>query len=228
VGACDGFGLTRRELLWQAGLWLGPKDERDPGRVRRQYELALAHPHEHLRFGGVDLSERLLAEYGVLGFAASAHPLSLLAGALPPGAVRSDRLGDHEHGQVLEVVGMVVARQRPQTAKGFVFILLEDEGGMSNVIVHPDVYDRYRLAIRGEPLLWIRGRLAKDDGTLNIIAEEVRALAPRRNGGMTERRNEDSFAGATAVPPFRRSADQPAFRFLKAMRTLAPDSKDWG
>ena len=80
VGACDDFGLTRRELLWQVGLWLGPKEDRDPKRVRRQLELPLNHPHESLRFGGVDASEKLLAEYAVLGFAASGHPLRLLAG----------------------------------------------------------------------------------------------------------------------------------------------------
>jgi error-prone DNA polymerase len=220
VGACDGFGLTRRELLWQVGLWLGPKDERDPRRVRRQYELALGHPHEHLRFGGVDASEKLLAEYAVLGFAASGHPLALLAGSLPPNAVRSDRLVEREHGEILELVGMVVARQRPQTAKGFVFILMEDEGGMSNIIVHPEVYDRDRLAIRGEPFLWVKGKLAKDDGTVNIIAEEVRGLVlDRRIGGSADRVDQRS-----ADPSTRRSAT----RFLKAMRALAPDSKDWG
>jgi DNA polymerase III alpha subunit len=194
--------------------------------VRRQYELSLGHPHEHLRFGGVDTSEKLLAEYAVLGFAASGHPLALLAGSLPPNAVRSDRLVEHEHGEVLELVGLVVARQRPQTAKGFVFILMEDEGGMSNVIVHPDVYDRDRLAIRGEPLLWIRGKLAKDDGTLNIIAEEVRVLAVRRSGGQAVGRMEQDPVEEqlTAQPPNRPTA----FRFLKAMRALAPDSKDWG
>jgi error-prone DNA polymerase len=220
VGACDEFGLTRRELLWQVGLWLGPKEERDPRRARRQYELALAHPHEHLRFGGVDLSERLLAEYAVLGFAASAHPLSLLAGALPPGAVRSDRLAEHEHGTVLEVAGLVVARQRPQTAKGFVFILLEDEGGMSNVIVHPDVYERYRLAIRGEPLLRVKGKLAKDDGTVNVIAEAIERLGGWAVGGPEP---EPSMDPPTAQPLNRSTA-----RFLKSMRALAPDSKDWG
>jgi error-prone DNA polymerase len=225
VGACDEFGLTRRELLWQVGLCLGPRDERDPRRVRRQYELALGHPHEQLRFGGVDASEKLLAEYAVLGFGASSHPLALLAGSLPPQAVRSDRLVEHEHGEVLEVVGLVVARQRPQTAKGFVFILLEDEGGMSNVIVHPDVYDRDRLAIRGEPLLWVKGKLAKDDGTLNIIAEEVRMLAVGRAGGPARRAETDPEAER---PPAGPPARQPAFRFLKAMRALAPDSKDWG
>ena len=230
VGACDGFGLTRRELLWQVGLWLGPKEDRDPRRVRRQLELPLDHPHESLRFGGVDAGEKLLAEYAVLGFAASGHPLALLAGSLPPSTVRSDRLVEREHGEVLEVVGMVVARQRPQTAKGFVFILMEDEGGMTNVIVHPDVYERDRLAIRTEPFLWVRGKLAKDDGTLNMIAEEVRGLAVGRNGATAEWRNETASEAEppTAVPPYRRTAESTAFRFLKSLRAVAPDSKDWG
>src|SRR5689334_5457973 len=69
VGGCDGFGLTRRELLWQVGLWLPPEGERsgDVGRRggRRQLELALDHPYEGLRFGGLEAAERLLAEYDV-------------------------------------------------------------------------------------------------------------------------------------------------------------------
>jgi hypothetical protein len=108
---------------------------------------------------------------------------------------------------------------------------------MTNVIVHPDVYDRDRLAIRAEPFLWVKGKLAKDDGTLNVIAEEVRGLAVRRNGGTgegrsggtAERRNEmDSEAEPTAVPPYRHSAPSAAFRLLKSLRAVAPDSKDWG
>jgi len=70
----------------------------------------------------------------------------------------------------------VVARQRPETAKGFIFVLLEDEAGMVNVIVRPDVYERYRTAVRGEPLLWVRGKLAKDDGTVNVLAEAAMGL----------------------------------------------------
>src|SRR5438876_2152295 len=145
VGGCDGFGLTRRELLWQGGLGRPPGAERggDVG-GRRQLELALNHPHEGLRFGGLAAAERLLAEYDVLGFAASGHPLSLLRGALPRGVVQSDALPRLEHDAPVEVAGLVVARQRPETAKGFVFVLLEDEGGMTNVIVRPDVYERYR------------------------------------------------------------------------------------
>jgi error-prone DNA polymerase len=222
VGACDDFGLTRRELLWQVGLWLGPKEDRDPRRVRRQLELPLNHPHDTLRFGGVDASEKLLAEYAVLGFAASGHPLSLLAGSLPPNAVKSAQLVDREHGEVLEVVGLVVARQRPQTAKGFTFILMEDETGMTNVIVHPEVYERDRLAIRGEPYLWVKGKLTKDDGTLNVIAEEVRGLqAVSPSGGQAASQNAEQL---TAYPPDR----LPTFSLLRSLRAVAPGSRDWG
>jgi len=197
VGGCDGFGLTRRELLWQVGLWLPPKASRSgDGRGRRQLELALDHPHEHLRFGGLAAHERLLAEYATLGFSAGAHPFSLVREALPPGIVSSDKLATREHGAMIEVAGLVVARQRPETAKGFVFVLLEDEAGMSNVIVRPDIYDRYRAAVRGEPFLLVHGTLAKDDGTVNVIAEKVEGLQ--------------------------------CGPFLKTMRRVAPDSKDWG
>jgi len=220
VGGCDGFGLTRRELLWQVGLWLPPEAVQGvDARGRRQLELALNHPHEGLRFGGLAAAERLLAEYAVLGFAASGHPLSLLRGALPPGVVQSDVLPRLEHGSWVEVAGLVVARQRPETAKGFIFVLIEDEAGMVNVIVRPDVYERYRTAVRGEPLLWVRGKLAKDDGTVNVLAEEARGL---KVGTWNAERGTDGSDGSTFPLPHS------AFDFLKSMRRLAPDSKDWG
>ena len=221
VGGCDGFGLTRRELVWQVGLWLPPTaDPGDDARRRRQLELPLEHPFEHLRFGGLEAGERLLAEYAVLGFAASGHPLQLLRDALPTGVVSSDRLPGLKHGSGVEVAGLVVARQRPETAKGFIFVLLEDEAGMVNVIVRPDVYQRYRPAIRGEPLVWVRGKLAKDDGTVNLLAEEVHGL--QRGTRNAERGTDDTSTGSAF--PLPRSA----FAFLKSMRRVAPESKDWG
>ena len=202
VGGCDGFGLTRRELLWQVGLWLPPKVERSgEGRGRRQLELALDHPHEHLHFAGLASYERLLAEYATLGFSASCHPLALVKAALPAGLTLNTDLPALAPGIRCQVGGLVVARQRPETAKGTVFLLVEDETGMTNVIVRPDVYDRYRAAVRGEPFVVVKGKLAKDDGTVNVLAEEVVGL---------------ELEGVNA----------PAF--LKAMRRVAPDSKDWG
>ena len=214
VGGCDCFGLTRRELLWQVGLWLPPEAVQGvDARGRRQLELALNHPHEGLRFGGLAAAERLLAEYAVLGFAASGHPLSLLRGSLPPGVVQSDALPRLEHGSWVEVAGLVVARQRPETAKGFIFVLLEDEAGMVNVIVRPDVYERYRTAVRGEPLLWVRGKLAKDDGTVNVLAEEAQGLR---------------LSADHSTPHSTLCTPHAPYEFLKTFRRLAPDSKDWG
>jgi error-prone DNA polymerase len=227
VGGCDDFGLTRRELLWQVGLWLPPTAARSgDGRGRRQLELALSHQHEQLPFGGLDAAERLLAEYATLGFSASGHPLSLVRDALPPGLTASNRLSELEGGAKCQVAGLVVARQRPETAKGFVFVLLEDEGGMSNVIVRPAVYDRYRAAVRGEPFLWIRGKLAKDDGTVNVIAEEVEGLKLR---GMRDAGYE--MHDTTTHPASRISHPEDTsspFAYLKSLRRVAPDSKDWG
>jgi len=211
VGGCDGFGLTRRELLWQVGLWLPPKASRSgDGRGRRQLELALSHPHEHLQFGGLAAHERLLAEYATLGFSASGHPLSLVRSALPPNLTLNKDLDRLKAGEKCQVAGLVVARQRPETAKGTVFLLVEDETGMTNVIVRTDVYDRYRAAVRGEAFVLVRGKLAKDDGTVNVLAEEVLGL-------QSDIRKVDD---ARPTPH--------AYSFLRAMRRVAPDSKDWG
>ncbi|HEX9349210.1 MAG TPA: DNA polymerase III subunit alpha [Gemmatimonadales bacterium] len=211
VGGCDGFGLTRRELLWQVGLWLPPKASKSgEGRGRRQLELALNHPHEQLAFGGLAAHERLLAEYATLGFSASGHPLSLVRNALPADLTLNRDLEKLQAGIKCQVAGLVVARQRPETAKGIVFMLVEDETGMTNVIVRPDVYDRCRAAVRGEAFVLVRGKLAKDDGTVNVLAEEVVGL-------QTDIRKGD------AIRPTPH-----AFTFLRAMRRVAPGSKDWG
>jgi len=159
----------------------------------------------------------------VLGFAASGHPLQLLRGALPAGVVSSDRLPGLRHGSGVEVAGLVVARQRPETAKGFIFVLLEDEAGMVNVIVRPDVYQRHRPAIRGEPLLWVRGKLAKDDGTLNLLAEEVQGLTLR---GMRDAGSE--MRPHTTHPASRIPHPDSPYAFLTTFRHVAPESKDWG
>src|SRR5229473_146537 len=212
VGGCDGFGLTRRELLWQVGLWLPPKAQRSSdGRGRRQLELALNHPHEHLRFRGLVAHEQLLAEYATLGFSASGHPLSLVRNALPADLTLNRDLEYLKAGVKCQVAGLVVARQRPETAKGTVFLLVEDETGMTNVIVRTDVYDRYRAAVRGEPFVLVKGKLAKDDGTVNVLAEEVEGLQMR--GVKTSSTNLDNI-------------HQPPMQFLRAMRRVAPDSKD--
>ncbi|MBT8398495.1 MAG: DNA polymerase III subunit alpha, partial [Gemmatimonadetes bacterium] len=179
VGGFDDFGLTRRELLWQAGLWLGP--ETDPERTggrddHAQVELELADPYADLRFSAMQAEEQMVAEYRMLRFSASLHPLALIRDQLPPSTVSSGQLKELPNRSTVQLAGIVVARQRPQTAKGYVFVLFEDEDGPINVIVKPDIYKRDRTTIRMEPFVAVKGRLQKDGETINVIAFEVKAL----------------------------------------------------
>jgi len=192
VGGFGDFGLTRRELLWQAGLWLGPEtdNERTGGRGdHAQTEMALDDPYAGLSFPDLDPTDQMVAEYRMLRFSANLHPLSLLSGVLPEGTVSSERLPDLRQGSTVQVAGLVTTRQRPGTAKGYVFVLMEDEYGQINVIVKPDLYKKARNPIRLDPFLSVRGRLQKDGGTINVIAYEVEALrvpgAPVRRRGLT-------------------------------------------
>ena len=256
VGGFSDFGLTRRELLWQAGLWLGPEtdNERTGGREdHAQTELELADPYANLSFPDLGPTDRMVAEYRMLRFSAELHPLTLLKGVLPDGTVSSDRLPYLRQHSTVRVAGLVTTRQRPGTAKGYVFVLMEDEYGPINVIVKSDIYKRDRNAVRMEPFLSVRGRLQKDGDTLNVIAYEVNALrvpgTPVRRRGMSETYatangngrlavqegpEEDLDDLPTSLPGALESwadPDQKApspFRYLTALRQNPPSIKSWG
>ena len=223
VGGLDALGLSRRELLWQTGLWLGPDEERTRARGRAddpQLELTAVHgdiggASGERRAGSgaagpafrpLDDRDRLVAEYRMLRFSTELHPLGLVRDRMPEGVLTSDRLSQLESGSTVRLAGIVVARQRPQTAKGYIFVLIEDEFGHINVIVKPDVYERCRAAVRMEPFLLVRGRLQKDGATVNIIAWEVQALRTEGNegaGGGQEKevpKSSVSRSGASNLP----------------------------
>src|SRR3712207_9223464 len=99
-------------------------------------------------------------------------PVAHLGATLPAGVVTCEDLGGLPHEAPVRIGGLVVARQRPGTAKGIVFLLLEDEFGTINLAVPPDVYERHRLLVRSEPLLLASGRLEKlpvAGGALNVF-----------------------------------------------------------
>jgi len=203
VGAMEGLGLTRRELLWQAGLFLGPEShtERPGGRQSDpQMALALDHPHGSMRFSELDEGEQMVAEYRMLHFSTHLHPLHLVRHLLHRDTVSSGDLPDLPQKATVRLAGLVVARQRPQTAKGYVFVLMEDEYGPINVIVKPDVYEKCRAIVRTEPLIAVRGRLQKDGATLNIIAYEVEGLRVGERGSAIARTTEEIPNGHLAPP----------------------------
>jgi error-prone DNA polymerase len=101
--------------------------------------------------------------------------MTLIRPALPKGSLTAEALKNTRHGTDVIVAGMVVARQRPATAKGIVFLLIEDETGPINVIVRPDLYEAERSLLRADPLLVVRGRLERRERVVNVLATAVEA-----------------------------------------------------
>jgi error-prone DNA polymerase len=176
-GACDRFG-RRRALLWELGF--APRAQTVPGSGGEESQLALpldptaATPalREHTEW------ERMLADYRTTSLSVGVHPLKLLRPHLPAGTLSSIDLESARDRSSVAVAGMAIARQRPATANGVVFMLLEDEHGQVNLIVPPAVYERYRALVRAEPLLLARGRFERVERNRNVLVRELESLGP--------------------------------------------------
>ncbi|HEY2600556.1 MAG TPA: error-prone DNA polymerase [Thermoleophilaceae bacterium] len=188
AGACDSLCSGRREALWLLGVSA-------PGvAVKGGVQLALPlETGDSPAFADLTPWERMVADYGSTHVTLREHPLELLRPRLPEDMLSSKELEAAPSGRRVRLAGLVVARQRPSTAKGVTFMLLEDEHGTINLIVPPPIYDRCRLAIRTEPLITAEGTLERRSGTTNVIVHvvnrlerpdlpqaEVRHIEPRR------------------------------------------------
>jgi error-prone DNA polymerase len=118
------------------------------------------------------------ADYRMTGLSLAGHPMTHVRALLAPNGVITAREAHTagRDGQPVAVAGLVICRQRPGTAKGFVFLTLEDETGMLNVVITPDRYEQHRQLIRDAPLLLIRGMLQVEQGVVNVRARRFRAL----------------------------------------------------
>ncbi|MCS7002150.1 MAG: OB-fold nucleic acid binding domain-containing protein, partial [Dehalococcoidia bacterium] len=209
VGALSAFGLSRRELLWQLGLLLPSGAAPQPV---EQTALPLPTEQDMVRLPDMSRWERMVADYGLLGLSPSYHPLSLLRRWLPATFATAAAIRALPNGRRVRHAGLVVCRQRPQTAKGVLFLLLEDETGLVNVVVSPQLYDRFRGLLRAEPYLVVTGVVQNREGSLNLIAS---AVHPMRD------------ALVAAPPPASRSTPptttpSPIAGPLAMMRKLAP------
>jgi error-prone DNA polymerase len=125
----------------------------------------------------MDSGERLQADYAGTGLTIGPHPMALRRGDLSlRGVMRASDLPGARNGRRVRVAGMVITRQRPGTAKGFVFLTLEDETGISNIIIRPDLFDRERTAVIRQPFLIVDGVLQHQDGVLSVRAERVEGI----------------------------------------------------
>jgi error-prone DNA polymerase len=132
--------------------------------------------------------------------------------------VSSAELEDVRDGRRVRVAGMVIARQRPATANGMTFMLLEDEHGTINLVVPPPVYDRCRLPVRAEPFVSATGRLEKREGVTNIVVDEVARL---------ERPSETPMAEVRHIEPRRAWSTQPDDEEAD-LRAVAPAAHSFG
>jgi len=166
VGALAPLGATRRASLWEAALL-------DPGRL-----------FEPPRGSGSPLAEmtegeRLVADYAGTGVTLGRHPMAMRRAELRRRGVLSAReLALAENETRVRVAGSVIVRQRPGTAKGFVFLSLEDETGIANVIVTPQRFARHRMALVTEPFLLVEGIVQQQDDVVSVRATRVEGLSP--------------------------------------------------
>jgi error-prone DNA polymerase len=187
-GACDCFGEPRRTLLWQLGLVPRPQSVPGTRGEAKQLALPLEPTAEVPALPEQTPWERMLADYRTTNLSVGPHPLHLLRPLLPGEVISSAELAAREHGEQVAIAGLAVARQRPSTARGVVFMLLEDELGLVNLIVPPPVYERFRPLVRGEPLLLASGTFERVGRNQNVVVSTLESLGPlaREAAGLAE------------------------------------------
>ncbi|MDQ3693655.1 MAG: error-prone DNA polymerase [Chloroflexota bacterium] len=179
VGAAETFGLSRREALWQIGLFFPARTfggGHTPKTAGTQLALPLPIAQDMVELPAMRPWEQMATDYDVLGLSPRYHPLGLLRPRLARDLVATNELEHLPDGLRLRIAGLVVCRQRPGTAKGVTFLLLEDEVGLVNVIIYPALYEEHRHVVRGEPFLLIDGTLQHHGATINIVAETILPL----------------------------------------------------
>jgi len=214
-------GGARRAALWQLGVAAPGAHLADGTQLALPLDVPAPPVLRHL-----EPWEAMVADYATTGLTIGAHPMALLRERLPAGSVSCRDLETLRHEAPVRIGGLVVARQRPGTAKGIVFILLEDEFGTINLIVPPDVYERRRLTVRAEPLIIARGRLEKlpiAGGALNVFVHDLEPLAmPGEIAGVVELAERRAAAAAVEAPAAREAEAADPSAILADFRGVAP------
>jgi error-prone DNA polymerase len=194
IGALNAFTNERRSALWQVERAVRPagelyeqaddksqipnpkpqipNEEEPQSRITNHESRMVESPLPRM-----NADERLQADYAGMGLTIGPHPMALRRDELAlRGVLRASDLPQARDGRRVRVAGMVITRQRPGTAKGFVFLTLEDETGISNVIIRPDLFDRERMTVIRQPFLIVDGVLQHQDGVLSVRAERLQQL----------------------------------------------------
>lgn len=193
------LGLSRREALWaaqaldgEAAVEVLPLFEAAPREdLQREAEMILPR---------MLLGEEVLSDYRSLTFSLKAHPVSFLRQAMQRAGLKSATdLENLSHGAKVEIAGLVLVRQRPGSAKGVIFMTLEDETGTANVIVWPKVFERYRPIVMGARLVALRGRLQKAHGVIHVVTDHLVDASARLGLLLEDLKTFDTLAHADEV-----------------------------
>jgi error-prone DNA polymerase len=170
IGALNSLGenIHRRDALWQVEY---------AGRSTEPLLRDLPEQDEESPLAQMTLDERLAADFHGTGVTVGPHPMAYHREVLSRmGIVCSRDLAKLRDGRKTRIAGCVIARQRPGTAKGFVFLSLEDETGISNAIVTPNVYEQYRRLVTYGKFLMVEGKLQNQENVVSVKADVVRSL----------------------------------------------------
>jgi error-prone DNA polymerase len=182
LGALNCFAAHRRAAMWRveeqapealfAVAGIG-----DPGSsISTLSPTGITDSGCNVPLAPMTLPERVRADYETMNLTTGPHPMKLLRPSLP-NIWRASDLPQARHGATVQIAGNVICRQRPGTAKGFVFISLEDETGVSNAIVEPDLFERFRLLITEEAFLLIEGEVQNSDDVVLIKTRDIKPLS---------------------------------------------------
>ena len=172
IGALNAWSTDRRAALWQAERPLR-REELGGSRIgddldRPELQGSPLRP--------MSPEDRLAADYATLRLTTGPHPMALRRASLQDTVWRSDQLREAPEGARIRVAGQVICRQRPGTAQGVCFLSLEDETGITNAIVSPELFEAERLRISTEPFLLVEGLVQRRHGTVHVRALRLERL----------------------------------------------------
>jgi error-prone DNA polymerase len=191
--AFGSLGLTRRDALWAVRALQRAGDKDDLPLFRR---VAMPALEPDVALPAMPPGEQVVEDYRHLHLSLKAHPVSFLRADLDRrGVVRHERLPTVSSGRRVTVAGLVLVRQRPGTAKGVIFMTLEDETGIANTIVWQRTFEAFRPEVLGARLISVTGPLQNASGVIHVVAEDIRDLTP-----LLRRLSEDHGCVDAAAP----------------------------
>ena len=218
------LGLDRRAALWAVQALDDTGTKRLP--LLDRPDLRLAENEPEMRLPPMPIGSHVVHDYRALGLSLKAHPVSFLRASLDAeGVTPNEHLGQMSNGSRVSVAGLVLIRQRPGTAKGVIFVTLEDETGIANAVVWHKIFERFRPQVLGARFMRVTGRLQSASGVIHVVAERIEDLSPRLNvlleeKGMHLPQGRGNEAGGAAL---RLSGSSPMPR--PARPRLAPVAK---